>query len=229
MKTDAPPAHSKILILDFGSQYTQVIARRIRECQVYSEIVRFDIPAAEVTALKPNGIILSGGPASVYDNGVAASRSRDFCAGHSGARNLLRPAIDGASSRRPGRIQRTPRIRRRHAAGVERLRNSSTESASRSTSGTAMATKSPLCRMGSASPAHTENSPFARDRRSGAKALRAAISSRSRAHAAREGDSAELRLSHLRLRDGLDDGLVHRRSLRTRPRDKSATRRSCSA
>ena len=62
-----PSAHSKILILDFGSQYTQVIARRIRECQVYSEIVRFDIPAAEVAAAKPNGIVLSGGPASVYD------------------------------------------------------------------------------------------------------------------------------------------------------------------
>ncbi len=67
MKTAAPPAHSKILILDFGSQYTQVIARRIRECQVYSEIVRFDIPAEEVAALKPKGIVLSGGPASVYD------------------------------------------------------------------------------------------------------------------------------------------------------------------
>jgi len=61
---------SKILILDFGSQYTQVIARRIRECQVYSEIVRFDMPAAEIAALKPNGIILSGGPASVYDKGA---------------------------------------------------------------------------------------------------------------------------------------------------------------
>ncbi len=62
--------HSKILILDFGSQYTQVIARRIRECQVYSEIVRFDTPAAEIAALKPNGLILSGGPASVYDRGA---------------------------------------------------------------------------------------------------------------------------------------------------------------
>ncbi len=60
-------AHSRIFILDFGSQYTQVIARRIRECQVYSEIVRFDIPAAEIAAAKPNGIVLSGGPASVYD------------------------------------------------------------------------------------------------------------------------------------------------------------------
>jgi GMP synthase (glutamine-hydrolysing) len=62
--------HSKILILDFGSQYTQVIARRIRECQVYSEIVRFDTPAAEIAALKPKGVILSGGPASVYDKGA---------------------------------------------------------------------------------------------------------------------------------------------------------------
>src|SRR6266446_10440088 len=66
----APSAHSRILILDFGSQYTQVIARRIRECQVYSEIVPFDTPAAEVARLKPNGLILSGGPASVYDKGA---------------------------------------------------------------------------------------------------------------------------------------------------------------
>jgi GMP synthase (glutamine-hydrolysing) len=63
----AAPPHSKILILDFGSQYTQVIARRIRECQVYSEIVRFNIPAEEAAALAPKGIVLSGGPASVYD------------------------------------------------------------------------------------------------------------------------------------------------------------------
>jgi GMP synthase (glutamine-hydrolysing) len=67
VKKDAAVAHSKILILDFGSQYTQVIARRVRECQVYSEIVRFNITAAEVAESKPNGIILSGGPASVYD------------------------------------------------------------------------------------------------------------------------------------------------------------------
>src|SRR2546421_2090351 len=62
--------HSKILILDFGSQYTQVIARRIRECQVYSEIIRFDTAAADVAASKPKGLILSGGPASVYDKGA---------------------------------------------------------------------------------------------------------------------------------------------------------------
>ena len=67
MKKSAPTAHSKILILDFGSQYTQVIARRIRELQVYSEVGRYDISATDVRAMQPNGIILSGGPASVYD------------------------------------------------------------------------------------------------------------------------------------------------------------------
>jgi GMP synthase (glutamine-hydrolysing) len=67
VKTAASSAHSRILILDFGSQYTQVIARRIRELQVYSEIVRFNTSAAEIAKLKPNGLILSGGPASVYD------------------------------------------------------------------------------------------------------------------------------------------------------------------
>src|SRR5213078_4468500 len=66
----APSTHSKVLILDFGSQYTQVIARRIRECQVYSEIIRFDTPAAEIVAMQPKGLILSGGPASVYDKGA---------------------------------------------------------------------------------------------------------------------------------------------------------------
>ena len=81
MRTEAPPAHSKILILDFGSQYTQVIARRIRELQVYSEVVRFDISPEEITELKPNGIILSGGPASVYDKGAPQTDPRIFSLG----------------------------------------------------------------------------------------------------------------------------------------------------
>ncbi|HTI70614.1 MAG TPA: glutamine-hydrolyzing GMP synthase [Candidatus Limnocylindria bacterium] len=56
----------QIVILDFGSQYTQVIARRVRECQVYSTILPFNTPAEEIAAMKPKGIILSGGPSSVY-------------------------------------------------------------------------------------------------------------------------------------------------------------------
>ena len=56
----------KIIVLDFGSQYSQLIARRIRECHVYSQIVPFGTPAAEIKKEEPKGIILSGGPASVY-------------------------------------------------------------------------------------------------------------------------------------------------------------------
>ncbi|HXI51759.1 MAG TPA: glutamine-hydrolyzing GMP synthase [Candidatus Saccharimonadales bacterium] len=56
----------QIVILDFGSQYTQVIARRIRECSVYSTIVHHRTSARAIAAMKPSGLILSGGPASVY-------------------------------------------------------------------------------------------------------------------------------------------------------------------
>ncbi len=59
--------HDWIAILDFGSQYTQLIARRVREQHIYSEIVRHDIPAAELKRRQPSGIILSGGPNSVFE------------------------------------------------------------------------------------------------------------------------------------------------------------------
>jgi len=55
-----------VLVVDFGAQYAQLIARRVREARVYSEIVHFDTPAAELLARRPKGIILSGGPKSVY-------------------------------------------------------------------------------------------------------------------------------------------------------------------
>src|SRR4030043_279399 len=57
----------KILILDFGSQYTQLIARRVRECQIYSEILPYDFLMNRVKSLSPKGILLSGAPASVYE------------------------------------------------------------------------------------------------------------------------------------------------------------------
>lgn len=58
----------KIIILDFGSQYTQLIARRVRECGIYSEIHPFNISLEKISSLSPKGIILSGGPSSVYEN-----------------------------------------------------------------------------------------------------------------------------------------------------------------
>ncbi len=59
--------HKKILILDFGSQYTQLIARRVRETQVYCELHPWDMSEADIRAFAPAGIILSGGPNSVYE------------------------------------------------------------------------------------------------------------------------------------------------------------------
>ena len=60
----------RVIVLDFGSQYAQLIARRVREQHVYCEIVRHDIPAQRVREMAPRGIILSGGPSSVYDAGA---------------------------------------------------------------------------------------------------------------------------------------------------------------
>ncbi len=57
-----------LLVLDFGSQYTQLIARRIRELKVYCQIEPFTLELKDIQALQPKGIILSGGPASVYES-----------------------------------------------------------------------------------------------------------------------------------------------------------------
>ncbi len=67
-----------ILILDFGAQYTQLIARRIRECKVFSEIVPSDITAQEVAARRPRGIIFSGGPSSVFAENAPSADSKIY-------------------------------------------------------------------------------------------------------------------------------------------------------
>ncbi|WP_141382595.1 glutamine-hydrolyzing GMP synthase [Nitrobacter winogradskyi] len=78
---DVPPAHDKILIVDFGSQVTQLIARRVREEGVYSEIVPFQKAEAAFLAMKPKAVILSGGPASVLDRDAPAAPMAIFTAG----------------------------------------------------------------------------------------------------------------------------------------------------
>jgi GMP synthase (glutamine-hydrolysing) len=72
----APPARDCVAILDFGSQYSQLIARRVRECNVYCELLPHDADPQRILAGNPRGFILSGGPASVYDAG--APRIPDF-------------------------------------------------------------------------------------------------------------------------------------------------------
>jgi len=67
---EAPPARATVLILDFGSQYSQLIARRVREANVYCELVPGTTPWAELAKKTPSALILSGGPASVYEPGA---------------------------------------------------------------------------------------------------------------------------------------------------------------
>jgi GMP synthase (glutamine-hydrolysing) len=74
-------SHQTIAVLDFGSQYSQLIARRVRECRVYSELVPYDITLAELQRLNPCGLILSGGPASVYEAGAPQLRPEILTAG----------------------------------------------------------------------------------------------------------------------------------------------------
>jgi len=64
---NAVPESESVLIFDFGSQYSQLIARRVREQNVFCQIIRHDLPAQRIAELKPRGLILSGGPASVYE------------------------------------------------------------------------------------------------------------------------------------------------------------------
>jgi GMP synthase (glutamine-hydrolysing) len=65
-----------VLVVDFGAQYSQLIARRIRECRVFSAVVPHDTPPEEILALEPAGLVLSGGPASVYEPGAPALDAR---------------------------------------------------------------------------------------------------------------------------------------------------------
>ena len=77
----ATPAHRPVLVVDFGAQYAQLIARRVREAGVYSELVPHTVTAAEVRAKDPLGIVLSGGPSSVYEEGAPSFDDAIFALG----------------------------------------------------------------------------------------------------------------------------------------------------
>jgi GMP synthase (glutamine-hydrolysing) len=67
---EAPPEERPVLVIDFGGQYSQLIARRVREARVYSELVSHRLTVDQVRARNPLALILSGGPASVYAEGA---------------------------------------------------------------------------------------------------------------------------------------------------------------
>jgi GMP synthase (glutamine-hydrolysing) len=77
----AERTHAPVLVVDFGAQYAQLIARRVREANVYSEIVPHDTPVEEIVARGPAALILSGGPSSVYEDGAPQVRGELFEAG----------------------------------------------------------------------------------------------------------------------------------------------------
>ena len=117
------PDHQKIIILDFGGQYTQLIARRVRENNVYSEVVPWSIPAGEIKTRQPVGVILSGGPSSVndpdaprcdpavYDLGVPVL---GICYGMQLTACLLGGRVEKAKEREYGRVT----VRMKERAGL---------------------------------------------------------------------------------------------------------------
>jgi GMP synthase (glutamine-hydrolysing) len=118
LSTTQPASHvtaaERILVLDFGSQYAQLIARRVRELNVYCEIVRHDISADRIRELAPRGIILSGGPASVYEAGAPQCDSQlchlgipvlGICYGMQLICQALGGRVDHTPSREYGRAQ----------------------------------------------------------------------------------------------------------------------------
>ena len=102
-----------ILILDFGGQYTQLIARRVRECHVYSEVIPWNTPVPDIIARAPKGVILSGGPSSVrdadapkidpalYDAGIPVL---GICYGMQLTADLLGGHVEKAKEREYGRV-----------------------------------------------------------------------------------------------------------------------------
>src|SRR6266404_3126909 len=108
------PEAERVLIFDFGAQYAQLIARRVREQNVFCQIVRHDLSAARVAELRPRGLIFSGGPASVYEPGAPKCDPAIFelgiptlgiCYGMQLACQILGGEVKPGTSREFGRTQ----------------------------------------------------------------------------------------------------------------------------
>src|ERR1043166_6902409 len=108
------PEQIRVLIVDFGSQVTQLIARRVREAGVYSEIVPFDRAEAALNGDKPKAVILSGGPASVHEKGAplppmavyqAGVPVLGICYGEQAMAEQLGGKVEGGHHREFGRAE----------------------------------------------------------------------------------------------------------------------------
>src|SRR5690606_15657775 len=111
-----PPesAREEVLVLDFGGQYSQLIARRIRECGVYAELLPHSTALDRIKARSPRALVLSGGPASVYAEGAPALRTEllelgvpvlGICYGMQAMARALGGRVEGAEAGEFGRTQ----------------------------------------------------------------------------------------------------------------------------
>ena len=106
--------NEKVLVIDFGGQYNQLVARRVRECNVYCEIYSYKTPLEKIKAMNPKGIILTGGPNSVYEEG-APSCTKDLfeigvpilglCYGAQLIQHVLGGKVEKAIVREYGKIE----------------------------------------------------------------------------------------------------------------------------
>ena len=106
--------NEKVLVIDFGGQYNQLVARRVRECNVYCEIYSYKTPLEKIKAMNPEGIILTGGPNSVYEEG-APSCTKDLfeigvpilglCYGAQLIQHVLGGKVEKAIVREYGKIE----------------------------------------------------------------------------------------------------------------------------
>ena len=94
--------HEKVIVIDFGGQYNQLVARRVRECNVYCEIYSYKTDIAQIKAMNPKGIILTGGPNSCYEADSPTCSKELFELGVPVFRTLLWCAVDDARTWRKG-------------------------------------------------------------------------------------------------------------------------------
>ena len=198
---------STIVILDFGSQYTQLIARRIREFNVFSVVLPCTVPLAQVKALAPKGLILSGGPCSVYDADAPAADAGvlaldvpvlGICYGLQFMVHHLGGKVESAAQREYGHaevsvVRETPLFQ--GLPGTMDVWMSHGDHAAQLPEGFELTAQTSNAVAGIANEAKTD--------------VGGAVSSGGRAYETGNGAAEELRAGHLRVQAGLDAGALY--------------------